>query len=194
MWTTILPPILLHWAQLFSLLTTEVLLRLEKPRSSTSLVCSSLLHIQMFATESQDLLMDRKMPAHCCSIQFPDKCISTFLPLLISIQNLLFLATFMRYEWSFSWETPFIAAVCLLPACYSSPSRNKYFTHLAIWANILCLAQYLYTHIYFFQNASEVWISCTVIYLRCTMSLLEGEAGFWWQMRERTTSRKLLKT
>lgn len=62
----------------------------------------------------------------------------------------------MPSEWSLSWETPFIAAVCLPPACCSSPSRNKYFTHLAIWANILCLTQYLYTYIFFPKSIRSV--------------------------------------
>lgn len=66
--------------------------------------------------------MDRKMSAIAGVYCSQKKYSSTFLPLLISIQNLFcFWPHLCRCEWSLSWEAPFIAAVCLLPACGSSP-------------------------------------------------------------------------
>lgn len=62
--------------------------RLEWPISTASFFYS--YSSRCFCTESQNLLMDRKMSAHCYSILLSDKHINTVFPSLIFIQNLFY--------------------------------------------------------------------------------------------------------
>lgn len=105
--------------------------------------------------ESQNLLMDRKMSAHCYSTLPSDKYISTFLPLLISIQNLFcFWPHLCWCEWSLSWEVPFIAVVCLLPACSFSPPEINFYSlgHLSKYF----LPDTIFIHICFSNSIRSV--------------------------------------
>lgn len=99
--------------------------------------------------------MDRKMSAHCYSTLPSDKYISTFLPLLISIQNLFcFWPHLCWCEWSLSWEVPFIAAVCLLPACGFSPPEINFYSlgHLSKYF----LPDTIFIHICFSNSIRSV--------------------------------------
>lgn len=82
-----------------------------------SLMVLTATRTDVFPLKVKNLLIGRKMSAHCCSSLFSDKCINTFL-LLISVQNLFcFWQHLCWCQWGLWWEAPFIAAVCLLPAC-----------------------------------------------------------------------------
>lgn len=101
----------------------------EEPSCATSLLWSSLPHVQIFSPWKSKSVDGQEDVSPLHSTLPSDKYISTFLPLFISIQNLYcFWPHLCWCEWSLSWEAPFIVAVCLLPACCFSPPEINFYS------------------------------------------------------------------
>ena len=101
----------------------------EEPSCATSLLWSSLPHVQIFSPWKSKSVDGQEDVSPLHSTLPSDKYISTFLPLFISIQNLYcFWPHLCWCEWSLSWEAPFIVAVCLLPTCCFSPPEINFYS------------------------------------------------------------------
>ena len=115
-----LAPSLLHWAQLTHP-SAQTWSQVWDSPAVRLLSCGPHCHTcRCFPLESQNLMMYGKMSACCYGTLPSDKYIRTFLPLLISIQNLFrFGPHLCGCEWGLSWEAPLLVLyVFLLPAVF----------------------------------------------------------------------------
>lgn len=122
-------PFALSTAHLSPSVIIDMVPSFEEPSCATSLLWSSLPHVQIFSPWKSKSVDGQEDVSPLHSTLPSDKYISTFLPLFISIQNLYcFWPHLCWCEWSLSWEAPFIVAVCLLPACCFSPPEINFYS------------------------------------------------------------------
>lgn len=122
-------PFALSTAHLSPSVIIDMVPSFEEPSCATSLLWSSLPHVQIFFPWKSKSVDGQEDVSPLHSTLPSDKYISTFLPLFISIQNLYcFWPHLCWCEWSLSWEAPFIVAVCLLPACCFSPPEINFYS------------------------------------------------------------------